>query len=122
MDLLPTIAALVGADLPDRRIDGRDLSSMLTGGAAPDGEPVFVYYEAHGDLAGVRRGRWKLLLVGPRLFDVERDVSETKDVAESRPELVRELTALARSLDAQIEASARPRGTSQTLAFDPARR
>mgnify|MGYP000066587119 CR=1 FL=1 len=89
--------------------------------AAPGGRPELVYYTKDGDLAGVRRGRWKLLLEGPQLFDVEADVSETRDRAAERPELVESLTAIARQRDAEIEAAARPRASVERTLFDPER-
>jgi arylsulfatase A-like enzyme len=121
MDLLPTISALTGAPLPQRRIDGRDVSSLLRGGAAPEGEAELVYYTKDGDLAGLRRGRWKLLLEGPQLYDVEADVSERQDRAAERPDLVEALTEAARRWDAEIEGAARPRASVATTLFDPQR-
>jgi len=48
-------------------------------------------------------------------------VSEKSNVAGARPDLVRELAALALALDAEIERGARPRGSSAATLFDPAR-
>jgi arylsulfatase A len=123
MDLLPTIAALAGAALPDERaIDGHDISALLRGevGAASP-TPHFLYYTAKGELAGIRRGAWKLLFDGPELFQLEEDVSEARNAADKRPELVAELRALAERLDAEITADARPVRTVDALHFDPKR-
>lgn len=130
LDLVPTVAALAGAALPeDRVIDGRDVGAVLAGdpgAAAALAERPFVYYTSRGRLAGVRRGRWKLMLYDlqekqevTRLFDVEVDVSEQWDLAEEEAELVEELRALATRLDAEISEQARPRGRSAELVFDP---
>lgn len=107
MDLLPTIAAITGAALPEREIDGIDVSSVLVGEGGA-GREHFAYYTSRGALAGVRRGAWKLLLEGPKLYNVEVDISEQWDRAGEQPELVEALTALAMSIDADIEAGARP--------------
>ena len=107
MDLLPTFATIAGATLPDAQIDGIDMSSWLAG-KGDAGREHFVYYTSRGELAGVRRGPWKLLLEGPKLFNVEVDVGEEWDRSDAQPALVEELLALARSIDGAIEANARP--------------
>ncbi len=123
MDVLPTVAALVSADLStDRVIDGHDVSELLMGvpGATSPTEQ-FLYYSSQGDLAGIRRGPWKLLFDPLELYQIEHDVSEQWDLAQQNEGLVSELTALARKLDAEITADARPTLTVAELAFDPRR-
>ena len=60
IDLLPTVAGLVGAALPSRPIDGLDLLSILEGrlGARTPHEALFFY--AGEELQAVRSGDWKL--------------------------------------------------------------
>ncbi len=79
----------------------------------------FLYYTSNGELAGVRRGAWKLLLEPGELYHVEHDVSEQWNVAEKAPELVAELRALALQHDADITASARPVRTVAETVFEP---
>jgi arylsulfatase A len=61
IDLLPTIAGLIGASLPERRIDGLDIAPLLFGtpGATSPHELFCCYYDA-GQLQAVRDARWKL--------------------------------------------------------------
>ena len=119
IDLLPTIARLAGAKLPtDRVIDGLDISGIIHGDSTSLDRPYF-YYQHH-DLRAVRLGNWKLhrphkpgsesiaYTKWPRhsapedrvlfdkyvLYDLEKDIGETKDVAEENPEIVVELTKL----------------------------
>jgi arylsulfatase A-like enzyme len=123
MDLLPTIAALVGAELPMQRvIDGHDVSALLLGvEGAGSSTDDFLYYTSQGEIAGIRRGPWKLLLEADELYHVEHDVSEQWDLSEENAELVAELRELALRRDAEITAAARPvRTVSETL-FDPRR-
>jgi arylsulfatase A len=124
MDMLPTIAGWTGASLPVRDIDGLDVGAALEGdpGAAEALERrPFVYFTSRGALAGVRRGPWKLKLPEGMLFDVERDPSETKDMAAREPELLAELQALATELAGGIEAAVRPRREGAPRVFDPER-
>lgn len=121
MDVLPTLARLVGAALPtDRTLDGHDVTDLLVG--RPDAKSLtgqFLYYTAKGELAGIRRGAWKLLLEAGELYDVEQDVSERWNVVDGHPALVAELRALALASDARITAEARPVRTVTELCFDP---
>jgi arylsulfatase len=60
IDLLPTLAQLTNADLPERKLDGRDIAPVLLGaeGAASPHEALVFY--AGNDLEAVRAGQWKL--------------------------------------------------------------
>ena len=93
MDILPTFAKLAGATLPaNRKIDGQELSALLTGGTKI-GSPYAAFYFYHANqLKAVRRGPWKLHSSG-ELYDLAADISEAKDVATQHPQVVRELQA-----------------------------
>ncbi|MBR9761601.1 sulfatase-like hydrolase/transferase [bacterium] len=120
IDLLPTIASLTKTPLPsDKKIDGLDISKLLT---TDDKTPrnEFVYYTSRGDIQGLRQGKHKLLVNGPRnkkrnpraktevmLFDLEADLGEKNNLAESKPEVVAKLKARMLELDAQIAKEAR---------------
>jgi len=120
MDLLPTVAALAGAELPERPIDGHDIGALLWGAEdASSPTEQFLYYTDRGKLAGVRRGPWKLLVGKGELYQVEEDVSEQWNLAERHPELVGELRALAEAADEELTAGMRPNRAVQELAFDP---
>ncbi|MEM7391992.1 MAG: sulfatase-like hydrolase/transferase, partial [Verrucomicrobiota bacterium] len=125
LDVLPTFAALAGAEAPsDRVIDGEDIRHLLHGEfdkADPD-KAFYYYLRVH--LQAVRQGKWKLHLprekepigaapfsvnrhiapadrVGfaqPFLVDLEADLGETTDVSEGHPEVVNRLLALAESM------------------------
>ena len=120
IDLLPTIANLTKTPLPsDKKIDGLDISKLLTtNDKTPRNE--FVYYTSRGDIQGLRQGKHKLLVKGPRnkkrspkakaevmLFDLEADLGEKNNLAESKPEVVAKLKARMLELDAQIAKEAR---------------
>jgi arylsulfatase A-like enzyme len=117
IDVLPTVARLIGAQLPEHAIDGHDISALMFGVAdqlSPH-EAYFCYY-ADGQLQAVRDRRWKLHFphdyttldariggragtpveyrqasIGQALFDLKHDIGETTDVALQHPEVVKRL-------------------------------
>jgi len=119
MDMLPTLAALAGADVPkDRVIDGHDIRFMMHGRPGATTRKEAFYYYQHTHLQAVRSGKWKLHVArpaqppwGPKwarhidpadvieikkplLFDLEADIGETTDVAAANPKVVARLLAL----------------------------
>ena len=121
IDIFPTVARLVGAQLPEHKIDGLDIWTLLAGepGAKNPHEAYYFYY-LQNELQAVRSGNWKLFfphsarsMVGQEpgkdgipglykqlpvarwLYDLRRDVGETTDVAAQHPEIVAKLEALA---------------------------
>jgi arylsulfatase A-like enzyme len=130
IDVLPTLAALVGAPLPERPIDGKDIRPLLLGepGASSPHEALFFWWNRH--LEAVRSGRWKLHFphdyrsldgpagadgmpskylqrsIGLSLFDLEADLSETTDVAAQYPDVVSRLEALAEEARLELGDSA----------------
>jgi hypothetical protein len=93
LDLLPTLAAAIGLELP-ASLPGRDL--LTTPGSLP---PSFYSLVIDGRrLGAVRLGQWKLIVnhrSGRRqLFDLETDPTESRNLADARPERVAALHAL----------------------------
>ena len=107
LDLLPTIAAITGAELSDHTIDGVDMSALLLGADDVPEPDMLFYFKQH--LECVRSGRWKLRLAdtrakdfaGPQLYDLTADIGESTDIATEHPDVVAALTAIAE--DARTE-------------------
>jgi arylsulfatase A len=59
IDLYPTLAGLIGAKLPNHRIDGIDVWPFLSGKADRSPRDTFLYY-AGEELQAIRLGKWKL--------------------------------------------------------------
>lgn len=96
LDILPTVASVVGAKLPTgRRVDGVDLMPYLTGKKA--GAPHQVLFWRFGERRAVRQGNWKLVRIGENaaeLYDLATDVGEIKNLATEKPEVVQRLSRL----------------------------
>jgi arylsulfatase len=59
LDLLPTLSRIAGAGMPERKIDGQDLSPLLLGQDGAKGRSHFAYFSG-ADFHAVRQGKWKL--------------------------------------------------------------
>lgn len=113
IDLLPTFARLAGAHVPtDRVIDGRDIWPLMAGEPGAKSPHESFFYYSGTNLDAVRSGKWKLRRVkkSTELYDLEADVSEKTNVAETHPEIVARLTALMEEFDRDLKANARPPG------------
>jgi len=131
IDLLPTIAHLTGAKLPEHTIDGLDIWPLIAGerGARCPHEAYYFYWGER--LEAVRSGRWKLHFphqyrtLGGKpggsggkpaqyqqaktdlaLFDLEKDRGETTNVAAENPDVVKRLEALAEKAREELGDSA----------------
>src|SRR6185437_965710 len=61
LDLFATLAHLIGARLPEVKIDGLNLTPLLLGEKGAKGREVFWYYSGD-ELHAIRQGNWKLHL------------------------------------------------------------
>lgn len=104
IDLYPTVLDLLGLPKPaQQHFDGVSYARVLRSEGSLEPRAYFNYHPHAGrNRAGgvwVRRGDFKLLRWFGRpdtheLYDLREDLGETNDLAERRPELVRELSAL----------------------------
>ena len=120
IDILPTVAKLIGAKLPEHGVDGKDIWPLLANepGAKSPHEALYFYYHVN-QLQAVRSGDWKLFAphqyrtlagrsggtngipakyeqrsIGWALYNLKRDRKETSNVADEFPEKVAELKKL----------------------------
>ncbi|UCF34437.1 MAG: sulfatase [Phycisphaerales bacterium] len=122
IDIFPTVAALIDAKLPAHRIDGKDISPLMSGmpGVRSPHEVLYFYYHRN-DLEALRAGRWKLVfphqyrsLTGApgndgqpagytqqtcelELYDLKTDIGERRNVIAEHPDVVARLQAFAES-------------------------
>ena len=101
IDLLPTLADLAGAKLPDNQVEGRSLVPLIEKGDKIDWKDRYFF---------THKGRWKTgadpnqfkmqnfavrnqryRLVGSALYDMEKDPSQTTDISKEKPEVVAEM-------------------------------
>ena len=104
LDVMPTCMELAGADYPSFYggnsikplcSEARSLVPLLQGQERWNDERV-MYWE-HENGKAIRKGNWRLTALAGgewQLFDLEHDLSETTNLAEERPEKVREMKEL----------------------------
>jgi arylsulfatase A len=112
IDLLPTFAHLVGAELPTERvIDGKDIWLLMSGKlGAKSPHEAFFYYRGN-NLEAVRSGRWKLRRTKQtELYDLKADISEKQNLADKHPDVVKRLSNMMEEFDRELKANTRPPG------------
>ncbi|HIM28934.1 MAG TPA: arylsulfatase [Planctomycetes bacterium] len=123
IDILPTLARLCDGKLPDRKIDGHDIWSLMSGVAGAR-SPHEAYVLMHGP-GTVRSGKWKFYPwkegqgrqrnagagTSPQpvqLYDTVADVGETTNVASQHMEIIQRLQVAYDQHVAEIKANQRP--------------
>jgi arylsulfatase A len=118
LDVLPTMAALCGLGLPEKPLDGVDISPVLLGDDREVERKPVLYFSPMGqggnEIHCIRKGSWKLRvaqcekgeiyindrstaarasawLAQPELYDLSEDPAESYNVARGRPDLVAEM-------------------------------
>jgi arylsulfatase len=128
IDVLPALADLIGAERPQRTIDGESMWPLLSGRTETSPQESYYFWYRTNELHAMRSGRWKLQFphtyrtmngrelgsggipgkydysaaVGLELFDLESDLGEQIDVSASHPEVVAHLSALADSMRLEL--------------------
>lgn len=121
IDIFPTIAALLNADLPEHKIDGVSFLPIIKGDLSAAPRKYFYYYYRRNNLEAVRMDHWKLVfghpgrtyegfeagrdgfpgavneneMVDAALYNLRRDPGERYNVMASFPEIVQELERVA---------------------------
>lgn len=121
IDLFPTFAEISGAPLPDRKIDGVSILSLIRGEKDANPRESFVYYYNKNDLEAVTDGMFKLVfphkyvtygayvpgndgqpgkltnleIQKAELYDLRRDPGERYDVISQYPEVAAKLMKIA---------------------------
>ena len=115
VDLMPTLCALAGANLPDKPLDGTDVGPLLFAGRKPERKvPLYWQYDkAIGDTTpawtvAIRRDSYKLLADAKlgrfALYDLAADVGEKTDLSTDpkHADRLKALTAELRAMHADV--------------------
>ncbi len=123
IDILPTIAAITEAPLPNKKIDGKNIIPQLTEESNTMAHDAYFFYMNKNQLESVMTKKWKLILphsynsldgrpggndgaLAPykkitartQLFNIEKDKYEKHNVAQANPDIVRNLSMKADSI------------------------
>ncbi len=101
-DIAPTLLEIAGIPIP-ASMQGRSFLRTLQGQAEPSRDAFYYEFFEYPDYdhcarkhRGIRTAKWKLIEyweqpVEHELYDLEKDPDETKNLAKSRPAMVREM-------------------------------
>jgi arylsulfatase A-like enzyme len=108
IDLLPTLAELVGAPLPDDRpLDGRSLVPLLRGDTSAVAEAhhwphrALLAFSTNGRDVSVRTQQYRLDAAGA-LYDMVADPGQRQDISASHPAVVQQLNATRRRVSDEV--------------------
>lgn len=132
IDLLPTIAGLIDAKLPDHPLDGRNVWPLITGQqGAKSPHDFYAFYYENNQLQAISSsdGKWKLqlphryrslptdepkadggipvkyrqlVLEKPELYDLYTDPGETMNVIDRHPDVAAKLEGYAERIRAEL--------------------
>ncbi len=97
LDFYPTFAGLADAVIPaEKHLDGKDIwPHFQEGRDSRPGEMIYAVRHRDGYTdVGARQDQWKICRVyqqGWKLFNIDKDISETTDLSDSHPEILAKL-------------------------------
>ncbi|HBE68097.1 MAG TPA: hypothetical protein DDW52_08105 [Planctomycetaceae bacterium] len=117
VDVLPTLCDVLDADLPGRTIDGQSMLPMLVGDQFQRTKPILTFFYRTSPAASMRMGDYVLIghsddegrkkthaiaaadmprikstnLVSFELYNVAKDLGQTKNIADDEPETLARL-------------------------------
>ena len=139
IDILPTICAATGANLPKNKIDGVNVLELLKNKPQPELEDRFFYYHKNNTLFGVRQGKWKYLAPSTfsyietpgedaksgkgiwaveheeSLYNLDTDLREFDNRLEDFPKKAEELKEKLAEFQLELDLEARPLGTFDNI-------
>jgi len=127
IDILPTIAHLIGVSLPERKIDGKDIRPLMFGDPDAQSPHESFAIDFNNQLQAIRDNRWKLVFphqyltmegqtpgkdgipgqyvqrhISLALYDLENDIGETTDCSVEHPDIVKRLQAAGDAYRAEL--------------------
>jgi len=105
-DFLPTACDIAGTTKP-KRLDGISMMPTLSGARQPTHDYLYWEFYEKGFQQAVREGKWKAVKLAPgkpsELYDLENDISESRNIADAHPDVVKRLDGIMRRARTESE-------------------
>jgi arylsulfatase A len=127
VDILPTIAEIAGATLPDKTIDGVSLVPLFKGEALQRNKPLYWFYSPSRPAVAIRQGDWNMVadpvmdiptdnmfqeawigmvketeLTNFRLYNLRQDPGQQNDLAKQHPDKFKEMKSKLSNLHREV--------------------
>jgi arylsulfatase A-like enzyme len=132
IDILPTIAEIIGATPAGEKLDGESLVPLIEGGQPANPRTLYNYYL--GELESMRYGKWKLHLphdvrtvtragsagfrgdygearIDWSLYDLDTDPAESVNLVDSHSEIAEKLKKMAAVFSRDLKRGKKPMGS-----------
>jgi arylsulfatase A len=133
IDFLPTLATITGTKLSELKIDGKNVLQLWMDKSGAENPHEALYFYAEYELQAVRWRNWKLHFpheynsvkvpgrdgkqgigiekkIELSLFDLSNDPEEKINLADKHPDIVKKMSEMAKTFDAELKKDARPCG------------
>ena len=109
-DVLPTLCDIAGVDKP-KDTDGISFLPVMLGEKQKKHEYLYWEYPEYGGQIAVRMGKWKAVCRNVRkknnftfeLYDLSKDIGETKDIAAEHPDIIKRIKEIVKKEHVQSQ-------------------
>ena len=108
IDWMPTLAAIAGIEKLPEQLDGEDISDIWFGKSREREKSLFWKASSVNSTPVMREGDWKLHMSrksGVELYDLSKDPSESRNVAEKYPDIAEDLKSKLAAWNAELPKS-----------------
>jgi arylsulfatase A-like enzyme len=106
LDFIPTFLSAIGVNMNDYpQLEGKSFQTLLASGDKKQKADRPLYWYVAKNKGAIRLGDYKMVFLPgkkPELYDLSKDISETKDLYESKHDVAEKLGALYKTWESKL--------------------